>query len=606
MIELEHPLHEVLTSFDVYRRYLWIKEKLPDGVHPSTTRRIVRYTPNSSQQYLYNLLPKAQTPIGLWALILKSRQIGISTAIINWFFYLTATRPNVFTQLASHRIDSAENFNLAIKLLHTRLPPELQPQTLYSNRRELIFNNKNGDGLNSHLMVSCAESGDLGASFTINNLHITEIARWQKPKETLTTLFQAVPSHSSSCCIIESTAKGAGQYFQELWQASWEALQKGEKSQFYPIFIPWFVHDEYQLGFSSPHERDDFEQNMTEEERKYMAVYALSLEQMNWRALTMRHKCHNSPLYFGQEYPATPEEAFIYGQESIFDLASLHEQAQKCRPPTYGKIGIEDKPELARLNIIGPSMDVMAVPRSLITFEPHHGDAGLALFHLPNPARSYVVGVDAASGKVDIKASNLSAIFLEQFYESPNFTRVVCDFTCQMPIEEFAYHLVLLCRFYNDAFMCVEDNNHGAALIQAIFKIFHYSNLYRRYTFNKLIEGFSDAIGWHTSASTRPILLDSFEKAVRCGDTELSSQALVSEGRTFVFNEITNRPEPAAGCKGDRVFGGALALQAHVAHPPRPPAKGYDLFPIPPPSRVLSAKTRNPKKTPEGWYIYPE
>jgi hypothetical protein len=98
--------------------------------------------------------------------------------------------------------------------------------------------------------------------------------------------------------IIESTAKGMGDVFHELWMGAME-----KKNEFMPIFIPWHwdpdniaetKHSDYVL---------------TDEDKALMDEYGLSRGQMIWRARTIAGLAGNLGK-FKQEYPICPDDCF--------------------------------------------------------------------------------------------------------------------------------------------------------------------------------------------------------------------------------------------------------------------------------------------------------
>ena len=165
---------------------------------------------NEPQLKYYNTikeLKKQGKPVRI--IILKARQMGFSTATEAIFFKETATKTNVNTAIVAHKEDSTTNlFNMS-KLMYNQLPEVLKPEKKNSNAKELVFNNKDGTGLNSKIKCMTAGGDGVGRSDTINNLHLSELAFWQgDKKQTLLGLLQAVPNTPNTMIVIESTANG--------------------------------------------------------------------------------------------------------------------------------------------------------------------------------------------------------------------------------------------------------------------------------------------------------------------------------------------------------------------------------------------------------------
>jgi hypothetical protein len=79
---------------------------------------------------------------------------------------------------------------------------------------------------------------------------VSELAFFPDPKITMLGLMQCVPDSENTNVIIESTANGVGDYFHELWQSAEKGL-----NDFIPIFLPWFIQDEYTRPFRSDAEK---------------------------------------------------------------------------------------------------------------------------------------------------------------------------------------------------------------------------------------------------------------------------------------------------------------------------------------------------------------
>lgn len=274
---------------------------------------------NEPQQKYYNVIKKLKQegkPVRI--IILKARQMGFSTATEGIFFKETVTKPNINTAIVAHKEDSTTNlFNMS-KLMYNELPSAIKPEKKASNAKELVFNNREGTGLNSKIKCMTAGGEGVGRSDTINNLHLSELAFWQgDKKQTLTGLLQAVPHNPDTMIIIESTANGY-EYFKELWDNAVEG-----KSDFIPIFIGWNELQEYQMPYTG------FE--LTKEEKELQKLYGVTLEQLTWRRWCIANNCGGDEEQFKQEYPINPEEAFISTGKCYFDKLNVIKRIQQVK-----------------------------------------------------------------------------------------------------------------------------------------------------------------------------------------------------------------------------------------------------------------------------------
>ncbi len=125
-------------------------------------------------------------------IILKARQVGITTFIAARFFLATITHPGIVSVQVAHDQRSAEELFRIVHRFLENLPEGLRGGALATSRanvRQLIF-----PALDSEYRVETAADPEAGRGLTIRNLHASEVARWPgDPAETLASLRAAVP-----------------------------------------------------------------------------------------------------------------------------------------------------------------------------------------------------------------------------------------------------------------------------------------------------------------------------------------------------------------------------------------------------------------------------
>ena len=183
------------------------------------------------------------------------------------------------------------------------------------NKYELVNKYKN-----SVFYIGTAGARAFGRGDTINNLHVSELSRWPDQEGLMTGLLQSVPI--SGRVIIETTANGVGDYFHSLWKKS-----NTKESAFKPHFLAWFDDPKYALPIFG-----EFIPN--EEEQELSRIYHLNNEQLNWRRWKV-HELSDDIDKFNQEYPATPEEAFIVSGNPIWAPSLLKRYLRRCEPPKH-------------------------------------------------------------------------------------------------------------------------------------------------------------------------------------------------------------------------------------------------------------------------------
>jgi len=278
------------TDFPLYAEtYLKIRTK-EDGVQP--------FELNAAQMALHNAATKMEKELGFVRIIcLKGRQQGASTYIEGRFYWKVTQKKGVRAFILTHDGEATKNLFDMAKRYHEKMPDSLRPSTSRDSGNELSF-----DGLDSGYRVGTAGSKDVGRSSTIQYFHGSEVAFWEHAQDHTRGVMQAIPKDTGEAWL-ESTSDGVGNYFYRMWR-----LAEQGKNDYMPVFIPWFIQEEYVSDAT------DFEP--TSDEMDYLGTvkkyhdYDLSFEQLAFR----RHKIANDfggeEESFRREYPATPQEAF--------------------------------------------------------------------------------------------------------------------------------------------------------------------------------------------------------------------------------------------------------------------------------------------------------
>ena len=244
------------------------------------------------------------------AIVLKARQMGVSTYVGARFYSHMRHNEGLRTLIETHRDDATENLAGMVKRYreHDPEPPDLAG----TNWRNFA----NG----SSIVVETAGSVVTGAgvSFTFHRAHLSELALWQNAAAHLTGIMPTFPDAPGSEVIIESTARGASGPFYEMAMGAMQGL-----GGFILLFYPWFRHDEYKAnvpdGWSPPEsfremgERHELARDQVFWAWRTNAAFALldktPPDEISWR--------------FKREYPATVMEAFRAGRPGGYVAGSI-------------------------------------------------------------------------------------------------------------------------------------------------------------------------------------------------------------------------------------------------------------------------------------------
>ena len=290
---------------------------------------VVEFQLNRSQLYLHERLQEQLRTKGkVRALVLKGRQVGISTYITGRFYWRVSHRFGVRAFILTHLDTASDNLFGMAKRFHEHCPDLVKPVTGKANAKELSF-----AALDSGYKVATAGTAEVGRSETIQFFHGSEVAFWPNAQNHSAGLKQAIADAQGTEDIRESTANGIGNSF----HAEWKAAERGE-SEFEAIFIPWFWHEEYVSevpeGWSPPQAWQD-----------YAAAYDLTPQQTYWAWLKNRSLAvvaggtAEEPCWqFKQEYPANADEAFQTSGALAFISPEKVMKARKAQVSGYGPL----------------------------------------------------------------------------------------------------------------------------------------------------------------------------------------------------------------------------------------------------------------------------
>ena len=483
--------------------------------------KIIDFKLNEPQQRLYDVIKKQKQlnrPVRI--IILKARQMGFSTLTESILFKETTTKFNVNTGIITHQEDATTNLFTMSKLMYDCLPNAMKPSIKNSNAKELIFNNSNSTGLNSKIRCMTAGSGGVGRSYTYTNLHISELAFWPgDKKETMTGLLQAVPNLPDSMIIIESTANGF-EYFKEMW----DKAVKGE-NDFIPLFVGWNELDEYQMLY------DGFE--LTDEEVLLQEEFNLSLEQLTWRRWCIKNNCSGDIDQFKQEYPITPEEAFISTGACFFNKEIIMGRINKIKelkPIKVGYFSYEiDGNDISNIEFIEDKKGYIKIFKDVEDGHP------------------YVLGGDTAGDGSD----NFTGLAID----NSNGHQVATLKDANIDEDEYARQMYCLGMYYNEALIGVE-NNYSTYPTKKI-KEYNYPNLYIRELEDNISEKVQDKYGFITNKATRPIILSILKEVFRDNISWINDIDILRESLVFIKNE-KGRPEAQIGEHDDLIMGLAI------------------------------------------------
>lgn len=480
---------------------------------------------NSSQEHLYETFRTAyneERPIKI--IILKARQMGFSTMTEAIISAVSMTTPYVSSLIMAHDTESTMNIYRMTKRYYDNLPVEIKPMSKYNNARILQFENPSNDdnekaknpGLRSSIRVASAEQFAPGRGSTFQYMHLSELAFWKEKngktvEDQLTGLLQTLPQHGQSMLVIESTANGYN-YFKKLW----DQAVAGE-SDYIPLFFPWYQMPEYSLKYHN--------ETLTPEEIELKERFDLTNGQLMWRRFAIRTLCGGSIEKFKQEYPSTPEEAFILTGSPFFNTQKIISRLESI-PHPIRKGSYSDKGNF---------------------YEDENGT--IEIWEEPIKGHVYAIGADTAGEGSD---------FFVAYLADKNTGKQVAKFRSQVDEKDFVRQIFFLGYEYNEAMIALETNysTYPTLALQEM----GYTNLYVREAVDTYTHRVQKKFGFRTTTITRPLMLDELKAIVNETPELISDEMFFHEALSFVKNE-SGKPEASTGSHDDCVM--AMAILYH-------------------------------------------
>lgn len=487
---------------------------------------VIPFVLNEGQRKLYDAIKMCHEEGRLPRIIvLKARQIGFSTLAAGIISEKINTKHNRMGGVMAHRDDSTKSLMEKYKLIHRELPEGLRPTVSKDNDHEFLFDNKEHTGLNSGIKVYTAGGAGIGRGDTFHYWHISEYAFWLNNKaEILLGILQTVPKEQDTLVIIESTANGFDDFRRRWYQAV-----NGE-SDYVPVFVGWNEMREYRSPFNGD--------PLTDEEVALKQKYNLDDEQIQWRRDTIRNECGGDIRMFHQEYPITPEEAFVTTGHCYFETNAVISRIQKIE---------KNKKNIERGNFVFDIDSDGRVRDQSIRWEKSP-DGFTKIFTAPEENRPYVIGGDTAGEGSD------RSVGMVLDNTNGNQVAVFCG---NVDEDYYSYQMYCLGRYYNNALMCIESN-FNTYQNKILSERLNYPNMFLREIEDSITHQFRKSYGFRTDVRTRPLILAELRRIVRDEPEKIADSETLLEMLTFVVNE-RGRPEAMAGEHDDRVMALAIA-----------------------------------------------
>lgn len=429
---------------------------------------------------------------------MKARQKGI-TKVIEGDMSIDCMRKATNAIVISHERESTKRLFSAVRFYIDNL--KVKPEVSIDSKQEMKFPKRG-----SSFFIGTAGQKALGRGDTIDRAHLSEAAFYDDLKKILSGISEAAEYGQID---IESTPNGQDE-FHSMWLKA-----KAGLSPYTPIFIPWFIDDEYSVDSLTQKERDglsdavrkmfdepESEMILTEEEQRLIDRVKLewkinlTMGQIKWR----RYKIWDKGEIFFQEYPEDDVSCFLQSGRAVFQQITM-DITKRIPLDDIGSWGTEEE-------------------RVALKKEMMFG------------------GVDGAEGTEKGDAHSFAVVRINK---ETGKGYVVYEYTSNEPIDIFELKVANICKEFRIK-LGVEKQGVGNSHVLEL----------RRLGVN--------VKEWNTTATSRPVMVTDLEKAYRKEELIETYTEAESEARGMIY-DYKNKAIHQNGKHDDRVFARMVALQ---------------------------------------------
>jgi hypothetical protein len=271
---------------------------------------------------------------------------------------------------------------------------------------------------------------------------------------------------------------------------------------------------------------------LTDEEKEIKNKYNLTNEQLEWRRWCIKNNCGGDIEQFKQEYPITPEEAFISTGTCFFNKEIIINRIEEIRDKTPEKQGFF-------------TYDIDGNKISNIKWKDDK-KGYIKIFIDKQEGHPYVIGGDTAGEGSD----NFTGLVIDN-----SNGKQVATLKRKFDEDEYSRQMYCLGIYYNTALIGIE-NNYSTYPTKKLQE-YGYPKMYIREIEDNISEKIVDKFGFVTNKATRPIILSILKEVLRDNVNWINDVDILNEALVFVKNN-KGRAEAEIGKHDDLIMGLAI------------------------------------------------
>lgn len=367
-------------------------------------------------------------------------------------------------------------------------------------------------------------------SFNFAMCHFSEVGLWKAtesktPEDVIQGIRSAIVKAPGVLIVLESTAKGLGNYYHREWKAAADG-----RSGYDPVFVAWWEIEMYYAQIEdiesfidqmSAYQWEQWEQGATLEGIHWYEMHQASEQLDDWRMMS--------------EFPGTPEEAFGSTGRRAFSAKYVKKARRFNRLPIFtGDIHADSHSGKQALE----NLHFAANPKGM-----------LKIWAMPDEtvkmSNRYVVSVDIG-GRTDKADYSTIRVLDRAGVLEGGVPEAVLTWRGHLDQDLVAWKAAQIARMYHDALLVPEVNSlkdkesdtEGEHLITVLDEIVpFYPNVYNRTDPEKIAQGLPAKYGWHTNRLTKPALVDNMNKLLREDGYVEADAAVCDEYDWFEYKE---------------------------------------------------------------------
>ena len=534
-------------------------------IQDKETKKPIPLILNEGQRILigeYERQRLAGVPIRV--LLVKARQWGGSTATQCYMYWLQRYWfENWHSCIVALDQTQAVNIRTMYKNLIAKLPAWSDPVTFKRFEGTELIRIMPERGC--RVQIGSAQKPDALRSFDFSLVHMSEVGLWKDTQEArgddvAMALYSTVPDVPGTMIVMESTAKGVGNYFHRQYLAALDNKKSGTIG-IRPVFVAWYVDIRYTRRYLDRYpSTEKFVETWTDY-NWWQWEQGATLDGIYWYN-HFKKAHHWTDFQMKSEYPTTAEEAFQTKSGRYFtdDLLSwLHRNIRN--PKFVGDIrGDATVGEKIMENVKLYPMDALTEVLKIWIYPTDNAPSGKKV------KNRFLVTVDVGGRGHRADWSVISVFDRISMAGEYGALERAALWRGHVDPDLLAYKAAQIAHYYDDALLVIESNtyetknrksddaavsegDHTYTVLDTLAGI--YENLYRRRTTpDNTRDKETRHIGWHMNKQTKYLAYDDYTVRIREGDYMEYSQDAADEAM-WLMNAPGGRIEAMEGTHDD-------------------------------------------------------